>query len=211
MSQDINHEEGSNHGVFFRNTLGFILTSIFLGVVGSGLWDILFRPGFGWLSQTLFEAFTFGSESLQDLSYESAALDPRPLPSLLLLLFSPAVFSGVFLGLVMRRMRRTREILTGEKNQPNLRRVQILGYFLLGFFTTLAFIGVFSVSVVNKSVAVWRIFHTNLEIVSPYITDAEKETLNSEFRSIKSKSDYEALSQQLVSIAKKNDIPLHGE
>ena len=57
-----------------------------MGLISTGLWDLLFKPGLTHVGRVFLTVITLGSETMRDGAYASAALDPTPLPSLMLLL-----------------------------------------------------------------------------------------------------------------------------
>jgi hypothetical protein len=60
--------------------------AITIGVLGSGMWDLLAKPGLGRLSRLAISLVTLGSSAVRDIPYASAALDPASLPGLLIIL-----------------------------------------------------------------------------------------------------------------------------
>src|SRR2546428_10144040 len=66
-----------------RSTIWFV---ILLGVIGNGLWALIFGPGLGAVGRVLLTVGTLGSQTLRDWTYANAALDPTPLPSLMMLI-----------------------------------------------------------------------------------------------------------------------------
>lgn len=75
-----------------------IAGTLILGALGSGVWDLLFKPGIGRFGRWCLSLMTLGSESLRDAVYESAALDPTPLPSMMLLIVGVSLPLGVALA-----------------------------------------------------------------------------------------------------------------
>lgn len=70
---------------FGRRPALVVAGTVLLGIVGSGLWDVVAKPGLGWLGRATLNIITFGSEFVRDAAYVSAALDPTPLSSLVLM------------------------------------------------------------------------------------------------------------------------------
>lgn len=77
-----------------------IVASIVLGAIGSGLWEIAFKPIGKKLSSIVFTIITFGAKRAQDNIYKSAAMGHHDLPSLDNLVAMNALLVGVvFLSL----------------------------------------------------------------------------------------------------------------
>ena len=81
-------------------------------------------------------------------------------------------------------------------------------YSLAFLFLLIGLIATFALSIVNHSIIVWRHFHANIEIISPFITDTEEEIFYSEFHAMRTANDYKILSERVVSIAKENNASI---
>src|SRR2546423_480145 len=68
-----------------KSVVWAILGAIILGAIGSGLWDMLAKPGLGTVGRLLLNIVTLGSKTIRDAAYSSAALNPTALPSLIFL------------------------------------------------------------------------------------------------------------------------------
>ena len=68
-----------------KKAIGAALITILIGAIGSGVWDIVAKPGLSKLGRLVLTIITFGSESVKDSAYASAAMDPTPLSSLVVL------------------------------------------------------------------------------------------------------------------------------
>jgi hypothetical protein len=75
----------NQHIKLSKRIIYYILSAIILGAIGSGVWEIIAKPGLTTLSRTILDILTFGSKTLKDAAYSSAAMNPTPLPSLILL------------------------------------------------------------------------------------------------------------------------------
>jgi len=68
-----------------KATVLSIIGLILLGALGSGLWDVFFRPVAIWIGLKLLTLATFGLESIRDSSYQSIAKGHHERPAFLLL------------------------------------------------------------------------------------------------------------------------------
>ena len=64
---------------------------LILGIVGSTLYDLLVKPGLTSAGRQILDAITFGSVTLKNAAYSSAAIDPTPVSALVLLQAALAV------------------------------------------------------------------------------------------------------------------------
>src|SRR5438093_12386009 len=56
---------------------GAVLGTIVLGAIGSGVWEMVARPGVSKFGHFVLFLFTFGSQRLKDVAYAAASLDPH--------------------------------------------------------------------------------------------------------------------------------------
>jgi hypothetical protein len=155
--------------------------------------------------------------------YSSAALDPTPLPGLILLLmlclvpllFATTFFMVGFVEPVMQRMiiKSAKKMLDGVSDRAH--RVHLLerkrkgvalsGVVVMVLFGVLTFVGF---TLQNNATKVWRAFNANLEIVAAHQTDAESKLARAQFRQMKSKADFERLQVQLDRGAQRSGVTL---
>lgn len=161
--------------------LGLIGTLV-LGAMGSGLWEIVFRPGL-----TRFGDFLISlSTSANSAVYTTAALDPTPVPGLVVLLLLvqiPALMAMWFIHLgfvkplIERRLEADFERIRSEAADlpdsddivaRNLRRrlriAACVGAAVMLLFSSVT---IYAYTIENKAVIIWRVFHQNLDICRP--------------------------------------------
>jgi len=94
--------EGNKTGVSMvgnKRAVLAVIGAIILGAIGSGLWEMIAKPGLSSLGRLFLTLVTFGSESARNNAYADAALDPTAIPSLVLLLqFSAIPFYALIFG-----------------------------------------------------------------------------------------------------------------
>jgi hypothetical protein len=149
-------------------------------------------------------------------------MDPTPLSGLLLLLFASQtplwlLTSFVFLGFgapSLRRLMRSAKELPEIERGIATTRLERLRWIMLGFGVFLSLglylIGRVGFSAANRSVAIWRVFHTNLARCAPYLTDREEEMLRARFRSMNNRADYNVVNDELRRLADKQNIHLES-
>jgi hypothetical protein len=207
-----------------KTVLRSIALTLILSVIGSGLWDFLFKPGITVVGRSLLTIITFGSETIRDLAYASAALNPTPLPALAVFLIAsyvPLFFFGWLTGNFVGDRLGDKSIQDAESEasgdnekliallESKLRKLKRRRDLFIGIFLiVLCFFSLTTSAILNQSVAIWRVFHANLTICSPYITEIEEKKLQSRFASMVSRKEYLALANNLNEIAQRNGIKL---
>lgn len=197
-----------------------VIGTVFLGALGSGLWDAIFRPGIG----SIARYFTRLSSTLDNQIFTSAALNPEPVTPLLLLmtlLIAPTAIGSWFFfkgfinlplsRLLDKRINTTLSIAATRDKQERylinmLRTTGLLGTLLSIAILFTLWLGI---SVQNESVLVWRKFNQNLDICAPYMDTEQKTLLRSAFRQIKSRNDFVQIQHTLDNISSQHDIKLN--
>jgi len=188
-----------------------VLATLLLGAAGSGLWDMLFKPGLGRLGRLFLSMTTLGSHRIRDLAYESAALNPTPVAGLVgiaVLAWAPFVILAFVLGVRTSRSQR-RESLTGDalgtgqrlarliSSERRASRVITVAMILVGVSTFTAG------SVLNQAVLIWRVFNANLTICAPYLDSSDQTALRAEFASVRTAEDYGRIATKLETISRR--------
>ncbi len=197
-----------------------ILGVLFLGFLGSLLYDTLVKPGISGSANFLFELIASVSSSIDDAVYQSVALDPRPVGPLILLLSlfafatAPAVMGlvpgkGVLIKMLLNR---------GEKKGPEGAEESKVEPREVSWRTRVIRAGALIVIVAvtytaltmhNKSVLIWRVTTNNLARIRPAVTEAQYLSLVAEFSSVSSASEYTLFQDSLRNVAKRNQVTLH--
>jgi hypothetical protein len=203
---------------------------IFLGALGSGLWESLLKPGLVRISYGLLTLSSLGIESLRTGIYERIATGSTALASVqsmaLLTVFGTcfltSLFSGMFglmqweqrdfellerrvemrnLGVEIQRRRET----TIEDLEKGRRKIRNNRRQLYAFgFLILLMIGMFLVDVSRIAYETSAVQHYQqvLKITSPYLSDADRRDVESKFAQIRSRTDYIAIVDGLSDTAK---------
>lgn len=193
--------------------------TIFLGAVGSGIWEIMFRPGLTVLGTSL----SFISEYYDNQIYSAAALDPQPVPGLILLLIVCMVPVAVaqiclWLGFIRKPFEsfldRRLERRIAAADSPEARRkaldralkvTALIGFTGSVIFWIFVMVGF---SLQNESTLVWRVFNANIEIASPKLSDQQVKILRSEFRRMKTREEFRIIEGELNDAVKSSGIKL---
>ncbi len=200
-----------------KKTLLAIVGALTIGIVASGLYDLLVRPGINYVADWSFTFISIFSETIENSPFSSAALDPTSLPSLLQMLFYTSVLPGIFLGAISvvvfvkvkeRRSAETEEIKPTKNRKLKLTLlISIMVFYIIVIFILLNTF----FSVISKAIAIHRVFNANIAICAPYISEREKTLLLSNFAKMETKQDYLVINKQLQKIAKANVTTLRKE
>ncbi len=194
------------------------LLTILLGAIGSGIWDIIFRPSLNRAGSLV----TRLSQHADNAVFTTAALNPLPLPSLIILMliiFIPLVFAINHMMDAFFKFRFEdaldkwhKEKLHATGKQEMKRKLRLL-YRVLHFFQGIIMISIFLASfagfqIVNEAILVWRVFHQNLAICVPVVSAEQQTTLQSQFVVMKTRKDFKKIVNTLDQKAKEGNLQL---
>jgi hypothetical protein len=207
-----------------KTILGTIALTLLLGILSSALWDLLFKPGITEFGRILLSIATFGSATIKNFAYASAALDPTSIPALLVVVlasWAPIFFIALLFGIMHGRRSADKAIEEAEKLaagdieklkavlEARITRLQrLLKWFVGVILIIVSTISVTTSTVLNQSVAVWRTFHADLAICAPHLTPLEEKQFRARFASMTTRVEYLAISNDLQQVAVKNDVKL---
>lgn len=205
-----------------------LVGAVFLAIASSGAYDLLVKPGLTTFGQSVLNVVTFGSQTLKNSVYSSAAADPGPVTALLLLQLCLLVFSGlagfmvaavqtvdsndkidVRLAAISVKRPELSELEVLEEHRDKLKRMaKRLGWglfatnalFLLGFVVLL--------TVHSQSVAVWRVFNQNIAILSPKLSGAQVLDLRADFAAMNTAEDFKKLNKKMHAVANSAGVAL---
>ena len=196
-----------------RGAVGGVLVALLLGAIGSGIWDLLFRPGLSRVAGVVTGTWSRADNAV----FSSAALDPRSLPDLITLALVAAIPSWFAIWFLMETflmpvlLRRMKPVLLGhddvakKKVRSRLKLFTLLGAVVMSIMFAFGQVGY---SIANESIWVWRVFHRNLDICRPYLTQQDQDNYLAEFRQMKRRSDFELICNQLETIASSHSMHL---
>jgi hypothetical protein len=197
------------------------VTVIALGILTNWIYDILFKPGVSYVSAILIDFVTLGSNTFRNAIYSSAAVDPTALPALIVMFAAvmslPYVLGDLLSAIRSRRAKRRvtsaprRNLTDAEisdlKNELDrkIRKIEWTGIIALSLCVISALT---MATMISSAISVWRVFHANLTIVAPYVSEVDSKKLRAEFAKMKSSTDYENLNKKLDQIAVSNGTTL---
>lgn len=207
-----------NHFRLGNKLLLSALGALVIGAMGSGLWDLIFKPILTWLGSIILSATTFGIQSFQDDLYARMARGVTGSVSELgtALLFGLAMAVWVVLLMVAISLRRLsrgdllRKLYAASLSSDidldgKLRRL-VFEVVVLGGLG----IGLLVVTFVRQEfIESGAIYLSQAQrVVAPYISAEERVRLASRIAQMSSKEDYEAINRDLRTIAEPNKLRL---
>ena len=204
-----------------------ILGTVFLGAVGSGLWDVFFKPVLFRGTDVLLTIVTLGLSVVKDSAYQKISLGFREEPSalshtLLVLGLTTLVLISYGLTVAMTNERARRLRVRGmsaderERWEANhggkLDRLEkqltklvhplgLSGLLAASFLLVQSLLGAYC----NAAIAHYR---QSLAICRPYLEPGEADVIESRFALIRSKDDYVGVLARLDEVADANGVEL---
>ncbi len=202
----------------WRKTVFWLSASVFVGALGSGLWELALKPGGHWLGQLILTGATLGSRLIKDQIYMEAAKGNHEAiarHSTSILYWGFGLACGALTGGLLGASRLRSPKGPGQENQaerasPSRWRLPARGYAFIVLsgllFSTASFlVGSLKVEVANDA---YTFFSQSLAICRPYISDHEARLLESRFAAIRGRDDYIGVINDLGRIAASNQLKL---
>lgn len=214
----MNNPSSIREALLTKKTLLTILGAIIIGLITSGLYDLIVKPGISSMADWSYNFISIFSDKIENAPFSSAALNPTSLPDLFHLLlwtsFIPgSLFSFIFIVtfILIKRIKSADDQDSLIDNKGNNKKIIIL-ISILSINAIIMSILLFAVfSIINKSIAIYRVFNSNLTICTPYIPNTQKLSILSDFSRMDNKSDYLKINSKLEKIAVENNIKLRRE
>lgn len=173
----------------------------------------------------LLALISLGSAHVRDLPYSTAAMNPYPLPSLILLFLLCVFPTGALVGTIVGRMflaeRRAKlnqllAINPPDEANAKLRDMQVTLkrklFLLLTLPTSLiAIYALIPLGIINQAVLIRRIYEADRDIITPYLTQDQKIRLQADFSAIDTKAEFDSLMNRIRSIAIAHGVKLRSE
>ncbi|MFC1699912.1 hypothetical protein ACFL1I_08190 [Candidatus Omnitrophota bacterium] len=181
----------------FKSKIFWGLSIIFLGAIGTGVWEHLLKPVCLYCTEIILTITTFGVEKFKNDIYIEVSKGFFERPSIRLFLMFVGVIIGLIAGMLTERKAKDTILSTG-KRRTIFMKFAITYFLVVGIWLMVS--GV-RMSYVNRAIANFKQLHA---IISPYTPDKEQKVYISRFSQIRSKNDYSNLISELQSITTKN-------
>jgi len=216
----------------WKKTVLGVLATIVLGAVGSGLWELFFKPLGQTIGEGILTAATLGSSAIKDTIYREAARGFHEASALqlhfLLTMSFWAVFSALlgytsgtrsgsresdewFAELAAKPQVEQRALLDDRRKSLKASMVKFKKRLLLSFMFCMFLLGSaegISFLKLEQANSVCTFFSQSLKICRPYITDQQARLLDSQFASMRGRADCIAIVGALRQVAASNHLSL---
>lgn len=180
-----------------------VIVSLIVGLVGSALWEHIFRDLLNFGGKTLLTISTLGLEKYKDDIYISIAQGFYEQVSIQTLSLGLGILFGTVLGSILITFRikekdeETKESKVKEwfKNHKRLVRTGFLIYTI--FVMGVTVLSLTKITYINKSIAYYRQLQS---IAAPHLTFDQEKIFNSRFAQIQNKEDYAKLIDDLTAV-----------
>ena len=194
--------------------------AVCLALVGSAMWDFLVKPGITWFGTGLLSVLTFGSATVRDSVYSSAAVDPTSLPAMLTMQMLILAVVGTF-GLWLGRAHGSRRDERDRLQIPSLSKAEALhalatikksrgrAEWAMGVYAfVMSVFLIASAAHITASIGVWNSFHANMRICAPHLSSLQRDVLLARFASMSTKLDHDAITVEMQLVAKNSGVKL---
>jgi hypothetical protein len=185
-----------------RTTIRYIVITILLGAIGSGLWEWLLKPSLMELSQFGLSVATLGVKAFKDSLYQEIAQGLHEEPSLRMyvVVFSmlPIVVLGFVAGFTSARRSARQGVAPSAFQSAVLRMGPV---FVVSAYALLliSIIQANQLAYVNRAIAH---FNQLLTITAPYVSEDARLAYKAQFAQVASAEDYGAVVAKLDDVCR---------
>lgn len=185
-----------------------IIVAIFIGAIGSGVWEQLLKPIFRFTSTKIIEIMTYIFKGYRNDIYREASDGFHEQHSLFIMM----IITCIVIMIYMKVMKEHPYVKDG-KNKIGIKISEFIksryGYYFVCVLSVTA-ISFLYISIVRDIYINQIITYSNksINIVSPYINENERLHLMSDFSSIKNANDFSVFKNKIDAIANSNSLNL---
>lgn len=202
MSKGVNYKEGESVKISItKKHLIYIVGTIILGALGSGLWDLAIKPFLKFSTEFVVNILLEAFGGVQSSIYKDIASLDREITGQVLVSFFMGSLMGVVTVLVSRTFRKVDKDGETISSRPSKFYMALLGLYIL----------VFTTSTVGRTSYVLGKQNDYLQlkrIVSPYLSEDEIIKIDSEFSLIDSIEEYLKLMEKMKAVTAEQNIQL---
>jgi hypothetical protein len=196
-----------------------IVASLILKEVLTWL-SVLTTAGVLRLWSKILYVITLGSTTVRDAPYASAAVNPYPVPSLMIIVLLLMVGMS-FIGYILCKAY-WRAITRYFKNKSNsetnktqdtpsapIRKQVLVLVVATIYFGAFFFALIIPFGIENEAVASRRIYEADKEMVAPYLTSSQLVQIQADFAGIETRAQYKILMDRLAAVAEEHNVKIH--
>lgn len=185
-----------------KNKIIWVVVTLILGALGSGLWELILRPALAFLGNSALDIVTLGLDSLRNDLYQEAARGQYERVGISVLSAISGTLAGITIAAIVLPFLLKRRL----SNQIVQRSTRQFAISLLMIFTTTFVLLLFQrVIYVNNAI---NYFEQLCLIVEPYQTEQERSLIRSEYAQATTRQEYVAIVERLAKIAKNNNAKI---
>ena len=194
-----------------RNAWGWVLVSAVIAWILGHILD-LFKSSAITLWGRFLSIISLGSTAVRDAPYAMAALNPYPLPSLVLVTIGVSIPLATSL-VVMRRFFWQPKKEAGSTQSPDRStRGVVRDRLVTSIILVIMPIGmVVPVGILNQAVLVRRVYEADRDIIAPHLTSSQMLQLQADFCAVQTKAQFAAVMKQIRVVAENNKTTLRPE
>jgi hypothetical protein len=182
----------------YKQKIFWVVITVLLGAIGSGLWEIALKPASLWVVNFALDSFLQLSNKLSDAVYTDLARGKAERIGITLLSWGAGFVMGIWIALVIKQQRRENGVFSKPPSNISL---YLAALFICSFTAVNTFKTLFILAKINK-------FEQLVVITTPYLINGGVSKSYSEFGQIHKKEDYERIVKSLQLIAKSNKLYL---
>lgn len=197
----VENSSTSNKKKFLNNT---IIGAIIIGLISSALWEKIISPFSTFVFTKILQLANLIFKGVTDSTYKDISKGFHEFYSLSSYIIILSFMAGGFYALARMEFSSNSKPKSYVSNKTNKKNKVSMIILIVIYFT-------YAIFIIGKYTLVNQVQTTtlsNIEIVSPYITDIEYKTLKSKFYSMNSSADYDMIVYELQNIANINNIDL---
>jgi hypothetical protein len=187
-----------------------ILGTVILGAIGSGLWDAVLKPAFPKLADFMLTISTLGLQEMRDSIYVEIARGNYERASLGTFEMASGMFSGITVGMIVGVYVINRKSYIDNTDAQNLKKLMIsskkIAIPALLIQSLFAGFIIFNATRMTYIVIAAGQLQQMQDIVAPFLSDDERIRLHSNVAQIRSREDFQNITDQMSKIAGKNGL-----
>jgi hypothetical protein len=205
-----------------ENWIISIISTLVIGALGSGLWEVVFKPVFKKIGDVTFYILTVGIKKTRDDVYLDAAKNHREQGGVFIARHMALILASILIAFSMVTFQTSygkieyfndfekcnsieiKQELKECKKEIAKEKLENLAIFTIPMFIFLAVVLMYTSLKIQQVYRITIDFNQYLTICRPHISIEEALSLEAEFALMKEKENYEKLIGRLDEIAKSN-------